>query len=514
MESYGNEKERMPQTNLPMHFRFLLLATAFLALALCTEWSAFINLWLQSVTYNHGFMVLASVLFLLFVRREALTRLRMQGSTPALICLASAIGCLVIVQTANIRVLQLLATPFIIILWGWSIWGRNFARVAGGPILLLLFAAPFWDEFSPILQLATVFVNEHLLSLVGIPADIKEFYIQLSVGTFVVESGCSGIRYLIVGLFLASFYSQLFYRSWRKTAALVLIAAFLSIFANWVRVFGIILAGHYTDMKTSLVHEHELFGWLVYLVVALIPLLIVAGKLDHREQPKYLNVSESSSHKSGDRNSIHYRFLVVASLFALLPTIFPLVLAETLSDTASHWKPELPSVRTGWNGPLKYADFWHPEFHDPDYDMSGVYVSDKLERVQVQFIGYRHQRQGKELIYYENSLFDPSQWEQESQRVVNVPKNNVQGLDTATETVILNEKTGSRVIIWSWFQVADHIDTSPLMIKLVGAIKQLTGDGRAALWAVAAECNATDSTDCGPQRAYLERFLSAIASDQ
>lgn len=143
--------------------------------------------------------------------------------------------------------------------------------------MLLIFAVPVWDDLSPLLQHITVFFNNIFLQLAGIQATIKEFYIMLEVGTFLVEDGCSGVRYLMVALFLASFYGQLHYRSYMATVQLVLISALLSMLANWIRVFGIIAAGHYTNMETSLVEDHELFGWVVFVIFTLIPLFYISG---------------------------------------------------------------------------------------------------------------------------------------------------------------------------------------------------------------------------------------------
>lgn len=502
----------MPIANLAVRFRIPLLAAVFLVLALWTEWATFFSLWYESLIYNHGFIVLAGTLFLLYKRRNTLSQLRPQSSLFALVGLSGSIVALILAQTGDIRIIQLFVTPFVLLFWGWAIWGKAFAKTAGGPIMLLLFAVPFWDDFSPPLQHITVFFNEILLNVADVPAEIKEFYIILEVGVFLVEGGCSGIRYLIVGLFLATFYGQLFYHSHLKTFSLILIAAFLSMLANWIRVFGIILAGHYTNMETSLVEDHELFGWIVFVIVALIPILLIAARLERNESPKAIKV-EPYTKRTGDTQA-HGKFLftAIASALVLIPAVVPMALSGTVKKAADGWQPELFPVNEEWSGPLKHADFWQPAFNNPDIENSGVYVSEDLERIQAQFVGYRQQGQGKELVYYANSLYNPKEWQLLAETTTSMPENLVPGLHIANETVIRNKRNGTTVLVWSWYELPEYRHHSRAVVKLMGALKKLSGDGRGALWAVAAQCNGEGEVDCDLQRTALKRFLGDVTA--
>lgn len=507
-----------------IQYRTPILTLAFLALALETAWLSFFELWHDSLIYTHGLLVLAGSLFLLYKKKNDLLQLRPEGSIFALVGLTGSVAALILAQTADIRVIQLFVTPFILLFWGWAIWGKKFVKIAGGPIMLLLFAVPFWDDFSPPLQHLTVFFNEILLNIADVPADIENFYIILEVGVFLVEGGCSGIRYLIVGLFLATFYSQLFYKSYPKAIILILAAAILSMLANWIRVFGIILVGHYTEMESSMVEDHELFGWVVFVVVALIPIFLVAGKLENK-RPLKATEDKTEAKQATHQRTAKYRYPAMASALVLLPAIVPIALSGTIKERAAGWQPELFSVSGNWTGPLRHADFWQPAFRNPDIEMAGVYVSKDLESVQAQFVGYRQQSQDSELIYFKNSLFDPTEWHQLSQTTTSIPGEFVPGLGLATETVIWNKQDGIPVIIWSWYQLPDFRHHSPTIIKLVGALKQLSGDGRGALLAVAAQCSAEDSVEnsaensaensteevnCDAQRATLKQFLGAV----
>lgn len=489
------------------HYKYLwVLPIPLLTLGLWAEWQAFFDLWYDSIIYNHGYLVLAGTLYLLYDRRAALERLSINGSPLALVLLAGASSALLLSQAADIQVFRLLLTPLLIVLWGCAIWGRGFLAVAGGPIMLLLFAVPVWDEFSPLLQHLTVFFNNIFLRLANIDATINEFLITLDVGAFLVEGGCSGVRYLMVALFLSAFYGQLYYRSLRSKTALILAAGLFSLLANWVRVFGIIAAGHYTNMETSLVKDHELFGWVVFVIFTLAPLFFIASRLENaspgQSKPR---VQSSNSPAPSAHSSIAWPIL--ASLLIVWPSLVPMAVESKTEKVARAWQPELVKGESDWRGPLKHADIWHPEFSRPDIELSGVYVSKDLKQVQLQITGYRKQRQNKELVFYKNQLFDKTEWK----LISSTKRDSDRALDRSpkriNETVIQHKRDNSHIILWSWYDVGGFLTDSKWKAKIAGALKKITGDSRGALWALASRCTTPAPSGCEPQRDAFRKFL-------
>lgn len=483
-----------------------LLSVPLLALGLWAEWQAFFSLWYDSIIYNHGFLVLAGTLFLLYLRRESLAKLSVNASPLALFLLAGASVVLLLSQAADIRVFRLLLVPVLINLWGCSIWGKAFLKTAGGPIMLLVFAVPVWDDLSPLLQHITVFFNNLFLQLAGIQATIKEFYIILEVGTFLVEDGCSGVRYLMVALFLASFYGQLHYRSHKATVQLVLIAALLSMLANWVRVFGIIAAGHYTNMETSLVEDHELFGWVIFVIFTLVPLFYISARLD---KPSESATDTPTTPGTSTPKRASLAWPVFASLLLVWPSLLPLAVQAKTERLALEWNPTLPESVPGWRGPLRHANIWHPDYQKPDIDIGGVYVSDDLQQVQLQIIGYRLQAQDKELIYYGNRLFDNDEWALIAQTSRKLDVDYSQDLESVNETIVRRRDGGEQIVIWSWYDIGDTLTNSRIKAKITGALKKITGDGRGALWALAGRCQGNEIADCDQQREAFGQFLES-----
>ncbi len=314
----------------------------------------------------------------------------------------------------------------------------------------------------------------------------------------------------MVALFLGAFYGQLYYRSFRSKAILVITAGLFSLLANWIRVFGIIAAGHYTNMETSLVKDHELFGWVIFIIFTLIPVFFVSSRLEDssRARPNQAIPEEVPSPISGKHTSALWP--TVASFLIIWPAIVPLALQAKTEKVAQSWNPTLAEGASDWRGPLKHANIWQPEFSDPDIDLSGVYVSDDLKQVQLQILGYRNQTQNKELIFYKNRLYDSSDWQLVSTTKRELGDSYSRSPERINETVIRNKQDRSQVIVWSWYDVGGFLTDSKLEAKVAGALKKITGDSRGALWALAGRCEVSQHSGCEQQRQAFTQFLEGI----
>jgi exosortase A len=485
----------------------------FFLLLFLPEWLEFFELWYSGTIYTHGFLVLAASGYLLFQVRDSLASLERRPSRLGFAVLFFFCAVMLVAKAADIKTIRLLCLPFLIVSWGWAIWGARFLKLAAIPVGLLIFASPIWDDMSPIFQAITVFVNGLLLGAVGIPADIHELYITIPAGTFFVAGGCSGVRYLMVGLFLAPFYGFLYFPGYRRTIALIAIAALLSMLANWIRVFGIIVIGHVTDMQSSIIEDHEAFGWLTFLVFCLIPLFFIARSLEPRNNnPTALErmAARVRDHKGQSAENTAGRRTVIAASFIvfLIPVIFysQTVLFEHQNED---WSPTLPAAAEDWRGPLRFANIWSPSFVNADISLAGTYVSDQLKRVQLQVEAYRQQAQGKELVYYRNSLFDDEKWSLIAQRTVSVPVPNGFEVSEVSESELLNLKTNEQILVWSWYRVGEFSSPSRVKIKVFGGLRGLSGMSDGSFVALAAECDGEDNK-CANARSAFEEFLGDI----
>jgi exosortase A len=472
------------------------------------EWKAYFELWYTSIIYSHGFLVLALSIYLLWRQWPSLKAFSLAPSWLGFGALLTTCVILLLAKAADIKTITLMILPFVILSWGWSLWGLRFFRVCGIPVFILIYAAPIWDDFSPFFQSITVFANQLLLHAVNIPAEIQEFYITIPSGVFVVAGGCSGVRYLMVALCLGTVYGNMFYGDARRTIFLTLIAGALSMVANWIRVFGIIVAGHVTEMESSLIEDHETFGWIIFLAITLVPLFFIAKKLENTTEPNTSEhgVAENSPVPAGYRENapipIAISFLIILSV----PTIF-ISQTRVFVESDGARLPGLPDAPENWRGPLRFADFWEPSYHNEDLDLSGIYVSQTLQKVQLQIKGYRTQGQGKELIYHSNRLYDPYQWDLISS-VILQPALKSPGIDKVKESILQSRNGKERIIIWSWYYLDGYQTPSVLKAKLIGGVHALMGDGSGALIAVAAGC--LPDKECETQRSNMKSLLNAV----
>jgi exosortase A len=483
--------------------RILLLSLPLFILAFYQEWHDYFQLWSTSYVYSHGFLVLGGSIYLLYQRRNELSRLPTSFYWPYLLALIGLAAIFLFAHSANIKLARMVLLPMLLVAWGATLWGRPFIRVAGMPIMLIIFGAPFWDDLSPALQWLTVLVDEKALALISIPAVINEFYITIPNGVFHVDTGCSGIRYLLVALYLATFYGCMTRSGPIRTACFVAIAGFLALLSNWIRVAWIIVAGHYTDMESSLVEDHEMFGWIVFVVVVLIPFFALTNLVDKAQAPTSANVPSIDQKVTG--NSIVSRQALISATMPVILIPALLFLQNQMADAnAQSWKPTLPTVNSErWTGPIKHADFWSPHFHAHDIHRSAVYVNEGRDQLQLDFFGYDRQKQGKEIIYYNNSVFDTDLWKPISEDSLETRTGRAAEPILINEVMLMHKFSGEKAVVWYWYDIAGSLLASESEVQLIGGLKSFLGDRRAGAWILSTKCSAEDDSVCASKAAKV-----------
>ncbi|MFV8571113.1 exosortase [Marinobacter sp. SBS5] len=372
--------------------------------------------WLKfDESYSHGFMVLAVSLALTL---NKWIRLRPSAgvysfwllplSAAALVYLAGSV--LLIEAVEQLAILPLLIGSLLLI-WGWEQSKPFFL-----PLGLVAFTIPIWDYLSWTLQVITVWVNDFLLSFFDIEFYVEGIFVYFpNVGAFEIAHGCSGLRYLLVGLTLTVLYGELNYSRVRTRAVLVAAGVLLALVANWIRVFVIIYMGYESNMTSSLINEHDFFGWWVF-AGTLLPLFLFARWLEGTEQ------APVSSHGVIEGSARATRGLMPVAVLVFAPlTVFSVMAlsldsrdhqeqhAEALPSLEplldrDHW---LPLFRSTLNG-------WEPVIRNPDSSRVDVYLErasaseaedSRLEVLSSLYV-YAFQRPGSELVSYSNRLFD------------------------------------------------------------------------------------------------------------
>lgn len=398
--------------------RLNLLAplTVLLALVLSTgsTWLLTIDRWTKlDESYSHGFLLLAVSIGLsiqTWRRERPVTGFYPLWLVPLLLGMTGyVVGDLLGIQALRQMVLVPLILAALAVLWGW----RQLVPFLI-PVGVLFFAMPVWDFISWQLQVITTTVNQMLLGLYGVEFEVEGVFVYLTgIGAFEIAHGCSGLRYLVVGMTLSALYGQLNFQRWSSRIMLFVVGVAFALAANWIRVFIIILAGYLTDMETSLINDHDAFGWWVF-AGTLVPLFFIARSIEGRA------AEQKPAQPARDiRSTGNARWATVVT--ALLPV--GLVLAFSGGHGEVETKMQVygidPVPSEEW-APMfqRELEGWRPRFKGSDRSLQKTYfLKDKDEKLSAarptSFVGlftYNPQRGGHETIMYGNRLYDREAW--------------------------------------------------------------------------------------------------------
>lgn len=145
---------------------------------------------------------------------------------------------------------------------------------------LLVFVIPVWDQLIPFLAELTTYVVQIALKHSGIVAFFDGRNIELPSGIITVADACSGVRYVTIGLALSYLSAFTLPITLAVRIKIILLGLLLSIFANWLRVYIIVLVGYHSEMQSELVGDHELFGFILFFVV-ISPIALYKPKLSN-----------------------------------------------------------------------------------------------------------------------------------------------------------------------------------------------------------------------------------------
>ena len=119
---------------------------------------------------------------------------------------------------------------------------------------------------------------------------------------------------------MAIVYSEMNFNTIQRKIAVVVLGIVISIMANWARVFSIVLIADISEMQSSLVSDHENFGWLVFIVFFAM-FILVANKIEPGlKNNRSLNQSQlSTGHAAGLINNYVFRAFSATMIAIMLP---------------------------------------------------------------------------------------------------------------------------------------------------------------------------------------------------
>lgn len=477
-------------------------------------WDSFVSIFLLwsdwvNENYSHGFLVLGISLYMVWRRRAQLASIPIEPNFWVVAPLAVASVMWMVARLTGVQMVEL---PMLVVVCGltaWSLLGNRIAWLLVFPFAYLLFALPIWEPLIPLLQTMTAHVAALAMRAIGVPTLLQGHYILIPEGTFYVEQSCSGARYFNASLALGFLYAWLNYQRPSKRAICIAISAIVPIIANWLRVFFVILAGHLTDMTSSLVHSHIVFGWELFGVI-LLPLAWFGVRYSDDPEASTAPPPVREAPVSGRRRENSHGIIAAALLATVALAAGPVTamrLEHSLGaggEGAAH--VPLPQGHGSWRGPeaLQHTD-WKPVFNGSTAQVIRKYT-DGTSSVYVSVAYYhRLQQQGGELVGYGNSIAGGNGWRSVGER--GIATDGIKGFPVShvRETEIL-DSGGHKRLVWDWYVIAGHSTTNRYVAKALDAWGLLTDNFSSADVAVAVDAH----DDPAAARDLLREFLASL----
>ena len=478
-----------------------LLLVLALAAIVCLYWPTFRWLGSEWSTVNsifeHGYLLAGTSVYLIYrsIRNLEPSSLRQNWLLLPVLAglsfgwLLAYIGDVIVVQTT---VLPVIALALVATVLGLGVtWQLAFA------VLFIVFAMPVWESLQPLLQSITIAVASSMLEISGRPVVLEGDIVHLPGGVFRIASGCSGINFMVVGLALAALYGHFYYVTVTDKLKLVAVAALIAMMSNWVRVSSIIYIGDATNMESSLVEDHQTFGWVVFFI-AMVPLYFIAGRLG-----RHKNADDAVRPVGGQVAPSSATWLaLVASIIALSigPVWASLSKDKYTDDDVAMLS--LPVTHNDWSGPGVATGRWQPEFRGVSDEAIGRYRSGAAV-VDLYSNVYLKQTQGEELVFLHNKVNGAMRIAQSKTTQATFDGTNfVEVRDIVVDDGVATHR------IWFWYDIDGAIQSNDVRAKIMQVLATLKGNPEAGLVAVATQCK----NDCDAAGERLQAFLISIGA--
>lgn len=488
---------------LPEQWRVWLalgLAVTALYVGFAAAFDKLLPRWQGVWDYSHGYLVCGMVVWLLVERIKAHSVDRFNPSFPGLIALGLVSALYALLQLIDLTNGMFAVLPLALLAILWMVGGMSLLRRGALPVLLLLFAIPFWDRLGPLLQdIATVVVRD-MLRGVGIPAYSEGHVIRTARAAVEVAAACSGMTFLLASLTLSCFYAIAWLRSWWSGVLLALVGAIVALVSNWLRIFIITVAGHASDMQHYLiVEDHEFFGWALFSVF-MVGLIVFARRLELREAAYAVGEEVSGTHRGRQADTPTGRWTMQSYAIvglALVVLIGPaLVRPETVAERTPIRMSLTLAPSDEWQAVAEESVLghdWIPASPNPAGVLRQAFTN-AGQSIDAYVAFYPVQAPGGKVTSTGHRL--APDW-----RIVSDRRAAHAGLVVREQEIVQDDR---RRLVWSWFHVGGSTTPGLSGAKLREVLGILKGDRSGAVVALSAACEES----CLEAGRRLEKFLT------
>jgi EpsI family protein len=444
-----------------------------------------VTLWLTRHQSAHGFLVVAAIPALLWMRR---TDVRFGGNRWGGVFLVLMLAPIfALAKAASVSIVYWAVLPILVGGTVWVAFGAVAARAVAFPLGFFVFAIPLLEKLAPFFQSLTAVATAVLLRAAGIGAEASGVVVTVPEGAFRVTETCAGMHVMVAALATVTAYSYIERLRRREAAILIISAIGVAIVANWTRVLTVVYVGHVTAMHSPLIGNHFLLGWAVFAVL-MIPLMFFARRLAERSgMPPPSEVAPPLSvRQAGGRVAIALGALAAAPAWGWVTS--HAARAERVPTIA------MPSL-AAWDGPMASSRRWTPFFPGAAAQALASYRAG-ADVVDAFVVFYSVQGANGKIVGGASSVGGEDQWFGVENRTLATP--------AVTELVLVNEP-GERRVVWTWYEVRGRRYLSPWAVKVQQGLQAFGAPARYGLIALSATCG----VDCDGGREVLARAYSA-----
>lgn len=445
-----------------------------------------VETWWNVTTYGHGLVIFPISGYLIWRKRATLSELTPRPQPLGLLLVAGAafawllgdfVGVTLLTQVAWVGMIQAL----VLSIFGWPITSRVLF-----PLFFLFFAVPFGNFLIPYLQDLTAQCVAAALRVTGIPVYRDALYMHIPTGSFFVAEACAGVRFLISTIVLGALIAHVAFTTWWRRILVLAVAAALPVFANIVRVYGIVMIAYFSDHQLAVDADHLVYGWVFFALVTL-SFLAIALAFQERGALRERDAAMGESSRPAPSRPLRSKggalgLALAAATAIVLAAAAPVYSHAVIRDERAAplaWQPDAGL----WTLAAPNPD-WRPQFHGADEEIFRTYDAHAGSSVDVYLAVYGWQRHGKEIINKMNSFADGEQWTMVGSGGVSA----MVGDESVPIRYARLSSSGSKRLVWYWYWIDGSLTADPILAKLYEArAKLMGGSGAAAVIAVAAD---------------------------
>ena len=419
----------------------------------------FFSMWEGSSTFAHGYFVLPLALFFAWQQRHRFIGMAPIFSPTGMLLLVAAVAVGFLGQVFSVSTVQQIALVGVLIVSVIAALGWRIALALWFPLSLLIFLAPLGNELIPLFQSITADLSVIVLGITPIPVFHDGLYITIPGHVFEVAEACSGIRFFVTCVFLGYIYAGINFTRPYKRILFMLFAIALPIFANVLRVFGIIVLGHYVDIKYAKGFDHLFVGWVFFFIVTGIMILVGYWFADPGVKAEPI-----------EANPVWHQASWHKVFFWLSLPLMVLLLSQMVS--LNEYRGEIRVLRDPATQGNKYykEPAWSPSLQNPAGTLAFP-LRAQQQTLDV-FIGwYNDDIPGAKLLDGSNQFYDAKKWSLVGSEPVTFEFDQAT-IDAQLMTII--SPAGQRRYILYWYDVPGQESASKIKIKWQQGINKIT----------------------------------------